>query len=572
MNLQTQAEYAIAKFESRSSGFSGLKEENLNFTHWDDIINKILDIWFSKYENHLQLCNNNKEFDDLIKKYKSEINKIFSKKPDYVTYKRYYEYVIDFQVNLMKNELLAIDFEQKENSEKITEKLKTLKLAQVKLPEPVVKPANKLLTPLMFNLTHMMRCHSKQNDPNDNNSQVTSAAFEIATWPNSFDQLPSYTDMFAACGQNMINLIDASTGKVLQRFNDDLFLNQSKEIYNCMAWTILGGTSVLAAAGKHGQIKLIIPKHSVCLSRIDAHKTEITSVVFHPKYPNILLSSSDDHEIKLWRLNYVESATCIECELSFEKLAIIEYESNENKSKRERVSSMCFVSNDVLVISTELMNYAVHLSQEKLFNHFEETQEKDMNTMTNEEMVNYLMTKPQEKNKVFTAKKLIILSYTSNETPFEDSFIASKTLFINGLLIAFIANSEMIYVIRMDFSNMNNIISHVISHIRLADHKNEFNSYPSFFKNNDLDRYTLLRPTPNGLFEYFVLNSETTNLNAALRYHIPAEYTIKNQKDLTKIPVKDYNLLEKAKVLAIVSNGNFIIATTNQNLITIWSK
>lgn len=98
------------------------------------------------------------------------------------------------------------------------------------------------------------------------------------------------------------------------------------------------------------------------------------------------------------------------------------------------------------------------------------------------------------------------------------------------------------------------------------------NNFFLLIKDNDLDRYTLLRPTPNGLFEYFVLNSETTNLNAALRYHIPAEYTIKNQKDLTKIPVKDYNLLEKAKVLAIVSNGHFIIATTNQNLITIWSK
>lgn len=57
--------------------------------------------------------------------------------------------------------------------------------------------------------------------------------------------------------------------------------------------------------------------------------------------------------------------------------------------------------------------------------------------------------------------------------------------------VAFIANSEMIYVIRMDFSNMNNIISHVISHIRLADHKNEFNSYPSFFKSNRILNFQL---------------------------------------------------------------------------------
>ena len=81
-----------------------------------------------------------------------------------------------------------------------------------------------------------------------------------------------------------------------------------------------------------------------------------------------------------------------------------------------------------------------------------------------------------------------------------------------------------------------------------------------------------MRPTSHGLFESVVFNMETTNLHTALRYHIPAEYTIKNQKDLTKIPVKDYNLLEKAKVMTAVSNGEYIVATTNQNLISIWNK
>ena len=40
LNFKTQAEYAIAKFESRSDGFTSLQEEGFKFTHWDDIINK----------------------------------------------------------------------------------------------------------------------------------------------------------------------------------------------------------------------------------------------------------------------------------------------------------------------------------------------------------------------------------------------------------------------------------------------------------------------------------------------------------------------------------------------------
>lgn len=87
-----------------------------------------------------------------------------------------------------------------------------------------------------------------------------------------------------------------------------------------------------------------------------------------------------------------------------------------------------------------------------------------------------------------------------------------------------------------------------------------------------MNKFTLLRPTTNGLFEYIFLNTEVTHLDTALRYVIPAEYTIKNQKDLTKIPVKDYNLLERAKVLVTVSNGEYIVASTNQNLISIWNK
>lgn len=69
-------------------------------------------------------------------------------------------------------------------------------------------------------------------------------------------------------------------------FITNLFLKS----YNCLSWTKIKNTSVLAAAGKHGQIKIILPKYSACLARIDAHNGQINQLVFHHKYPNILFS------------------------------------------------------------------------------------------------------------------------------------------------------------------------------------------------------------------------------------------------------------------------------------------
>ena len=46
----------------------------------------------------------------------------------------------------------------------------------------------------------------------------------------------------------------------------------------------------MVGGGLHGQIKVILIKQSVCLSRIEAHKNQIKCLLFHYKYPNILLS------------------------------------------------------------------------------------------------------------------------------------------------------------------------------------------------------------------------------------------------------------------------------------------
>lgn len=83
----------------------------------------------------------------------------------------------------------------------------------------------------------------------------------------------------------------------------------------------------------------------------------------------------------------------------FRKLAVIEYNSLENSNKKERVLSMCFVSHNDLIISTDFTNYSFCLSEERLFGQLLDLMDQDMsNSMSNEDAVNYLTSKPQDKN------------------------------------------------------------------------------------------------------------------------------------------------------------------------------
>jgi len=173
-------------------------------------------------------------------KFRSELVKIFSKKSDYLTFKKYYSHLIDFQVDYITTQLmqmLATD-DQKENKRKSLRNSKiNLEKFEVKKVDPslvdkVSKELGKLKTETDY-VAHMLRAHSKQNDPNDNSSEVNDVAFELASVPSSLEDIPAYTKMFATCGQYIINLIDSETGKIMKRFNDD-HVNQKnkKEVTN----------------------------------------------------------------------------------------------------------------------------------------------------------------------------------------------------------------------------------------------------------------------------------------------------------------------------------------------------
>jgi len=76
----------------------------------------------------------------------------------------------------------------------------------------------------------MIRGHSKDNNIEDSASLVNDAAFELASLTDNLNTSPTYTNLSATCGNNVINLIDVETGKIVKRFVDDMVFNKSKEV------------------------------------------------------------------------------------------------------------------------------------------------------------------------------------------------------------------------------------------------------------------------------------------------------------------------------------------------------
>ncbi|KAK6184269.1 hypothetical protein SNE40_006770 [Patella caerulea] len=145
--------------------------------------------------------------------------------------------------------------------------------------------------------TAFLRCHSSENDPNDNLSKVWRSAFEPSL------QNPGESSyILASCGSKIVNLIDCRTGKVMKRYNDP----DSNESFYTLAWSTLpiqGKTSkcnILAVAGEGCRVKLLYPTQLVMYSTLTYHKKYISCLLFHSTKPNYLFSGSRDGWIVLW--------------------------------------------------------------------------------------------------------------------------------------------------------------------------------------------------------------------------------------------------------------------------------
>ncbi|CAO3563956.1 unnamed protein product [Mortierella alpina] len=136
----------------------------------------------------------------------------------------------------------------------------------------------------------------------------------------------------ATCGGNTVCLIDCRLGRVIAKYS-----HAEEEAFMCLAWTTLdhdvniqeegipeiqndadGGreqSSVLAAAGRLGSIKLINPLQNTCYKYLHGHTEAIVRLKFSLTNPRWLFSASMDGTVRLWDIGsltgYDSEACCL---------------------------------------------------------------------------------------------------------------------------------------------------------------------------------------------------------------------------------------------------------------------
>jgi hypothetical protein len=239
---------------------------------------KINSLWSKTYLNTIKALKSQSEIESHVKNFEFELKKIFSKRNDYAKWSAYYQHIINYELGRINN---ANGDNSKENQLIANQQAPTMK-ANSEYME-ACKTAS--INTHSYDLGHIVRCHSRDQNPQDNTTHVYDCAFEKCKIESG-----KYTNICATVGGPIINFVDVNTGHVVKRFVDSKLYNQSKEHFYRLEWTIIDNVSYLAAAGLHGDIKLINFDKSECVLRLDAHDKQIHSIMFHTRHSNILFS------------------------------------------------------------------------------------------------------------------------------------------------------------------------------------------------------------------------------------------------------------------------------------------
>jgi hypothetical protein len=194
-------------------------------------------LWKKNHQNNFRYTEPS-DHENLFFKFKSEVMRIYSKRTEFASMKKSLGAIIDREVASIRNDPFQHD-ESKENDSTLSGTMNSsnMSIAMKNVMAPPAPPRLKDKETIIqefrrYSISNLIRAHSKDGSSHDNQTQVNDIAFELQSATSDLSVLPKYTNLFATCGLNIVNIIDASTGKVTKRYNDESIVNRQKEVFD----------------------------------------------------------------------------------------------------------------------------------------------------------------------------------------------------------------------------------------------------------------------------------------------------------------------------------------------------